>query len=176
MGVPIAAAGLLFLSACAPAPAPSSQAPSSSVQQGTAGTASPEAPCTPVAGGIPKTIADFNCLSLVSVSGRNSNGPLAWLGTDPITVKTSTLGGQLNIGGQAACNYYGAPVTVTATMLIVSADKMTSTAIGCLGAKGEQDKWVFAFLGKPMNYTVRDQTLVLSNSLGEIILKPATMG
>jgi len=171
-----AAVVLLFLSACGSTPTPSGQVPSS-VQSGTpSGTAPAEPPCTPVPGGVPKTIADFNCLNLVSIGGRDASGTLAWLATNPVTVKTSILGGRLTIGGQAACNYYGAPLTVTGTTLTVKADQMTSTAIGCLGEASDREQWTYAFLAMPMNWVVKGQTLVLSNAKGEMILKPATHG
>lgn len=60
--------------------------------------------CTPVAGGIPANAKDFNCLVLVSTSGSDATGELAWVGTDPFTLATSEQDGALHFSSKTPCN------------------------------------------------------------------------
>ncbi|MEO6530623.1 MAG: META domain-containing protein [Specibacter sp.] len=164
----LSATSLLLLSACT---TPGGATPET-------GTASPGIPletpvqCTPAGGGVPRTIKDFECLNLGSVSGSDATGELAWLGSDPFTVVTMVTDGALSFSSKTPCNILRSQVTVTNTQFVVGPD-IFLTQMGCPSPQTDHEKWVVKFFSSPLDYTLNADSLVLRNNAGTVAFKPA---
>lgn len=167
-----AAAALLLASACSIAPGGTGSTPPLTAGSSAAAgnEPSPGAKCTPVAGGIPTTVKDFNCLNLASVSGSDSTGDLAWLGTDPFTVVTMVRDGVLSFASKTPCNTLMSSVKVTDTQFIVEPN-MSMTQMGCQSPRSDYEGWVAKFFSTPLEYKLNKDSLELSNSHGTVVLK-----
>lgn len=112
----------------------------------------PETPCAPVAGGIPASAQDFSCLNLVSVSGSDTTGELAWLGSDPFTLVTLEQDSTLRFSSKTPCNTLMSSVKVTDTQFIVDPN-MAMTMMACQDPQGDYESWVAKFFSTPLEYT-----------------------
>lgn len=132
----------------------------------------PEAPCTPVAGGIPATAEDFSCLNLMSTSGSDATGELAWLGSDPFTLVTLKQDGALRFASKTPCNTLMSSVKVTDTQFLVGPG-MGMTQMGCQAPQSDYEKWVATFFSTPLDYTLNKDSLVLRGEHGTVTFKAA---
>lgn len=130
----------------------------------------PAAPCTPVAGGIPASAADFNCLNLISTSGSDATGELAWLGSDPFTLVTLEQDGALRFSSKTPCNTLMSSVKVTDTQFLVDPD-IAMTMMGCQAPQSDYEKWVATFFSTPLDFTLNKDTLVLRGEHGTVTFK-----
>lgn len=157
------------------APSTSSSSPASgdsiSSEEGTP-TDAPADECTPVAGGIPANAGEFTCLNLVSTSGTDATGELAWLGTDPFTLVTSEQEGGLHFSSKTPCNTVMSSVEVTDTQFIVGPN-MAMTMMACQSPQSDYERWVTTFFSAPLDYTLDKDSMVLSNEHGTVTFKAA---
>ena len=117
------ATSLLLLSACSTA---GGATPETSAA-GTEISLETPAQCTLAAGGVPRTIKEFECLNLSSVGGSDATGELAWLGTDPFTVVTKIRDGVLSFSAKTPCNTLMSQVEVTDTQFVVGSQHLPDT-------------------------------------------------
>ncbi|POH75147.1 hypothetical protein CVS27_00605 [Arthrobacter glacialis] len=166
-------AALLLLSACGTTPDAGGAA-------GAAGTTSDatdvstQTPtqCAPVAGGIPHSVKDFDCLNLSSVSGSDSTGELAWLGNEPFTVMTMPRDGGVSFSSKTPCNTLMGQVEVSDTQFVVGSN-LAMTMMACQSPQSDYEKWVVKFFSTPLDYTLNADSLILSNTVGTVTFKPA---
>lgn len=131
---------------------------------------SPESSCAPIAGGIPASVADFNCLNLSSVSGSDATGELAWLGSDPFTLVTLQQDGALRFSSKTPCNTLMSSVKVTDTQFIVDPN-MAMTMMGCQSPQSDYESWVAKFFSTPLDYTLNKDSMVLRGEHGTVTFK-----
>ena len=164
---------LLLASACTTSPDSSpTLEPTSKPNSGVAASSAPNDQCTPVAGGIPAQVPDFDCLNLSSVSGSDATGELAWLGTDPFTLVTTVRDSKLSFSSKTPCNTLMSSATVTDTQFIVD-PQMAMTMMACKSTQSDYEGWVVKFFSSPLNYTLNADSLVLSNTEGTVTFKAA---
>lgn len=133
----------------------------------------PETPCAPVAGGIPASAQDFSCLNLISVSGSDATGELAWLGSEPFTLVTLKQDGALRFSSKTPCNTLMSGVKVTDTQFMVDPN-MAMTMMACQSPQSDYESWVAKFFSTPLDYTLSKDSLVLSGEHGTVTFKAAT--
>ncbi|MHA7268550.1 META domain-containing protein [Arthrobacter sp. HLT1-20] len=160
------AASLLLLSACGATPGPGSTA-----SEATAASAGAPEQCTPATGGIPGVAKDFECLDLISVSGSDSTGELAWLGKDPFTLVTLPRDGGVFFSSKTPCNTLMSQVEVTDTQFVVDSN-LAMTMMACQSPQSDYENWVIKFFSTPLDYAFNAGSLTLSNSVGTVTFKP----
>lgn len=168
------AMAMLFASACNTTPAGTSavDAPPTTAPEGANPSVPAEAKCTPVAGGIPTTEQDFDCLDLVSVAGGDATGELAWLGTEPFTLATMVRDGSLSFSSQTPCNTLMSTVKVIDKQFIVDPN-IAMTMMACQSPQSDYETWVSTFFSTPLDYTINNESLILSGENGTVTFKPA---
>ena len=108
--------------------------------------------------------------SWLLTSGSVDAHPLELQPDHPVTLTVDNLGGQLSLGGQSACNYYGSHVTVDGSTLTVGG--VSSTAMGCAEPVQPLENAYQHGLGLVTDYEQTSSRLVLDGPSVELVFEP----
>ena len=165
------------------APSPGAPSPGGSADPGTtaqpvppdgAGNAPSSGPRTPEpgpnedcsdVGGLP------GCVTFTSVSGSDASGPLAWLGTDPLSFSVRTVDGKVTAGIGTPCNGGGGPAELDGRTMAVDTSQFAVTLMGCPGPRADYEAWARDYIAEPVTYSYDGTALTWSNARGTVVFR-----
>jgi hypothetical protein len=110
----------------------------------------------------------FECKTFTSTAGTDYRRDLTWLATTPLRMSFSRMNGTLTMTVRMPCGTLNVPVAIAAPTLTPDPERLAETAIGCSGTTGDMRRWTVNFLKSPLTYTLKKQSLVLTDDLGQI--------
>ena len=113
----------------------------------------------------------FECKAFSSTGGSAPGQDLSWVASTPLDVEFGRMNESLTMVVRMPCGVLNVPVSIGADVITADSAAMIESADGCTGSAAEYRTWTTAFVTTPMTYSLENQSLVLTNDVGQIKFK-----
>ncbi|MFF5790672.1 hypothetical protein ACFY5D_01350 [Paeniglutamicibacter sp. NPDC012692] len=113
----------------------------------------------------------FECKAFTSTEGSASGQDLSWVASAPVQVEFGRMDESLTMTIRMPCGVLNVPVSIDADVINPDSAAMIQSADGCIGSTVEYRMWTTAFVKMPTTYFLDNQSLVLTNDVGQIKFK-----
>jgi hypothetical protein len=113
----------------------------------------------------------FECKAFTSTEGISPARDLSWVTSTPLHMEFARMNESLTMVVRMPCGVLNVPVSVGDDAITPDSASMIRSADGCTGLAAEYRTWTTDFVSTPMTYSWENQSLVLTNDMGQIKLK-----